>query len=88
MARVALTSAFVILSISAPLSASAQRGNPYVADGAAIRAGGALYGARCAQCHGDDAKDITGPDLTLLWAIGTNDDRVFQTIQDGVSGWH
>jgi len=86
MARVALTSAFVILSISAPLSASAQRGNPYVADQAAIRAGGAMYGARCAQCHGGDAKGITGPDLTLLWAIGTNDDRVFQTIQDGVSG--
>ena len=48
--------------------------------------GGASYGARCAQCHGGDAKGITGPDLTLLWAIGTSDDRVFQAIQAGVPG--
>ncbi len=86
MARVALASAFVILSISMPLPASAQGGNPYDGDRTAIRAGGAVYGARCAQCHGGDAKGISGPDLTLLWASGTSDDRVFQTIQTGVSG--
>jgi putative heme-binding domain-containing protein len=45
-----------------------------------------LYGARCAQCHGGDAKGITGPDLTLLWASGTSDDRVFRAIQTGVDG--
>jgi mono/diheme cytochrome c family protein len=45
-----------------------------------------LFGARCAQCHGGDAKGITGPDLTLLWASGASDDRVFQMIQTGVSG--
>jgi putative heme-binding domain-containing protein len=45
-----------------------------------------LYGTRCAQCHGGDAKGITGPDLTLLWATGTSDDRVFQVIQAGVDG--
>ena len=86
MARVALTSTVVILSLWTPLSASAQGGNPYDGDRTAIRAGGALYGARCAQCHGGDAKGITGPDLTLLWASGTTDDRVFQAIQEGVSG--
>ena len=86
MARTALTRVFLILSITAPLPASAQGGNPYEADRAAIRAGAALYGPRCAECHGADAKGINGPDLTLLWAFGTSDDRVFQVIQRGVSG--
>ena len=98
MVRLALTRAFPILFFSAPLwlaplwpaplsaapPASAQ--NPYETDRTAIRVGRALFETRCAQCHGGDAKGISGPDLTLLWAIGTNDDRVFQTIQMGVSG--
>ena len=86
MPRMLLTRGFLILSLSAPLSASAQGGNPYDADPAAIRAGAALYELRCAECHGADAKGISGPDLTLLWAAGTTDDRVFQEIQRGVSG--
>ena len=91
MVRLALTRVFLILYISAPLwpaplSASAQGGNPYEADGRAIRVGRALFETRCAQCHGGDAQGISGPDLTLLWAIDTNDDRVFQSIQLGVSG--
>ncbi len=89
----------LILAISAPLvlaplaaaplwqaPLSAQSVNPYEGDRTALRAGRALYEARCAQCHGGDAKGISGPDLTLLWAMGTNDDRVFQTIQRGVEG--
>ena len=86
MVRLPVTRLFLMLYAFAPLSASAQGGNPYDGDRTAIRAGGALYGTRCAQCHGGDAKGITGPDLTLLWAIGTSDDRVFQAIQTGVSG--
>ncbi len=86
MVRSTLTRLFLILYAFAPLSASAQGGNPYDGDRTAIRAGRALYGARCAQCHGGDAKGISGPDLTLLWAVGTSDDRVFRTIQTGVSG--
>ena len=86
MVDLPLTRLFLILSISAPLSASAQGGNPYEGDRTALRAGRALFEARCAQCHGGDAKGISGPDLTLLWAMGTNDDRVFRTVQLGVSG--
>ena len=95
MARIALTRLLLILFISAPLSAaalpaaplaSAQAVNPYEADRTAIRVGRALFETRCAQCHGGDAKGISGPDLTVLWAVGTNDDRVFQTIQLGVPG--
>ena len=70
--------------LGAPLSAQAV--NPYEADRTAIRVGRALFETRCAQCHGGDAKGISGPDLTLLWAVGTNDDRVFSAIQLGVSG--
>ena len=86
MVRSALTRVFLILSVSAPLSLSAQGGNPYEGDRTAIRAGAALYGTRCAECHGADAKGISGPDLTLMWASGTSDDRVFQVIRRGVSG--
>lgn len=60
--------------------------NPYEGDPAARRAGAALYGTRCAECHGADAKGISGPDLTALWAVGTSEARVFQTIRRGVPG--
>lgn len=86
MARLALPRLLLILSISAPLSVSAQGGNPYEGDRTAMRAGAALFGTRCAECHGADAKGISGPDLTLMWAAGTSDDRVFQVIQRGISG--
>ncbi len=76
------TRVFAMLCILVPLSLSAQG----FADPAASRAGGALYRLRCAECHGADARGISGPDLTLLWALGTSDDQVFQTIRSGVSG--
>ncbi len=81
-----LAGVFAILCISAPLAARAQSSNPYEADPTAIRAGHALYANRCADCHAADAKGATGPDLTLLWASGTNDERVFETIRRGVEG--
>ena len=86
MVRMLLTRVLIVLGISMPLPVSAQGGNPYDADPAARRAGAALYATRCADCHGADAKGIGAPDLTLLWASGTDDERVFRTIQRGVSG--
>jgi putative heme-binding domain-containing protein len=95
MVRITLTRLFLTLFVCAPLwavplsaapLASAQAVNPYEADRTAIRVGRALFETRRAQCHGGDAKGISGPDLTVLWAVGTSDDRVFQTIQLGVSG--
>jgi putative heme-binding domain-containing protein len=53
-------------------------------DPAALRRGGELFRERCAECHGADAKGVVGHDLTRLWASGTTDDRVFQTIRAGV----
>jgi len=78
------TIAFLLL-LTAPAAASAQV-NPYDGDPVAIRAGRALFANRCAECHGADAKGYSGPDLTLLWAFGTSDERVFNTIRSGVSG--
>jgi len=80
------TLALLLLAIGAPLSAAAQSGNPYDGDPAAVRAGRALYGNRCAECHGADAKGMNGPDLTALWAREIRDELVFQTIRSGVRG--
>lgn len=75
-----------VLACAIPLEAAAQGGNPYDGDPAAVRAGRALYGNRCAECHGADAKGRNGPDLTVLWARDIRDERVFQTIRSGVTG--
>src|SRR5947207_11675288 len=48
--------------------------------------GRGLFQTRCADCHGIDAKGVHGPDLTVLFANGATDDRVFQTIRRGVAG--
>lgn len=74
------------LSFFTPFVVLAQSANPYIGDTAAIRVGGALYGARCATCHGADAKGIVAPDLTRLWATGVEDHRVFQIVREGVPG--
>jgi putative heme-binding domain-containing protein len=50
----------------------------------AIASGSTLFRARCAECHGADAKGVAGHDLTRLWTLGTTDERVFQTIRNGV----
>jgi putative heme-binding domain-containing protein len=66
--------------------AAAQRVNPFESDAAAQRAGGALFAARCADCHGPDARGNRGPDLTTLWMRGATDERVFASIRNGVAG--
>lgn len=48
------------------------------------RSGEALFRERCSECHGTDAKGVAGHDLTRLWAAGATDERVFQTIRQGV----
>lgn len=75
-----------IFSLFAPIVVSAQNANPFIGDIGSIRVGGALFGARCATCHGADAKGIVAPDLTQLWAAGVEDYRVFQIVKEGVPG--
>src|SRR5215831_6378654 len=48
--------------------------------------GAALFQLRCADCHGVDAKGVHGPDLTVLFANGATENRVFETIRRGVPG--
>jgi putative heme-binding domain-containing protein len=80
-----LPRAIMLLMLATPMAVSAQA-NPFDGDPMAMRAGRALFANRCADCHGADAKGFSGPDLTLLWAEGTSDERVFQIVRDGVSG--
>src|SRR5580700_5948521 len=83
--RVALTFGTMVL-IAAGVTFAQDRapGTPPDADQAAVRTGGALFRERCAECHGSDAKGVTGHDLTRLWTSGATDERVFQTIRAGV----
>lgn len=73
-----------IVLVVATLAAAQERapGSPRAQDSAQTGAG--LFRDRCAECHGADAKGVAGHDLTLLWASGTTDERVFQTIRAGV----
>ena len=60
--------------------------NPLEGNRDAIRNGGAMFRTRCAGCHGPDARGDRGPDLTGLWASGVSDDRIFDTVRQGVPG--
>ena len=82
----ALLGAWVILCAIQPSAARAERGNPYEQDENAIKTGAALFAARCADCHGADAKGSRGPDLTRVWLAGGSDERVFGIIRSGVAG--
>lgn len=80
--------ALVVFSIVT--TASAQQTNPLASDPRAVLAGGVIFRAQCATCHGADAKGISSidaPDLTLMWTQpGMSENRVFTRIQAGVSG--
>jgi len=85
-----LTGALTILAPFAPplrVSAQAPAGrNPVEGNADAIRAGMGLFRARCADCHGIDARGVRGPDITQVWASGRTDDGLFKTIKGGVPG--
>jgi cytochrome c oxidase cbb3-type subunit 3 len=59
--------------------------NPLEGNPDAISAGGEFYGARCASCHGKDAKGTArASDLTQLWASGATDQQLGQSIRRGL----
>ena len=74
--------AMLVVAGASPLAAQA----PVPGPAETARVGETLYAARCADCHGADATGVRGPDLTRLWGTGATDDRVFQTIRQGVPG--
>jgi putative heme-binding domain-containing protein len=61
------------------------RKNPFEGDARAIQQGQALFRARCADCHGVDARGIRGPDLTTgQGASGGTDEQLFGVIRRGI----
>jgi putative heme-binding domain-containing protein len=81
-----LLAVFLLASATPARLAQDRPENPREGDPVAIRAGTALFQARCASCHGIDARGVVGPDLTTLWASGATDERLFRTIRRGVPG--
>lgn len=86
----AFASLAVIFLLSSVSIAQAQSSNPLASDPRAARAGGVIFRAQCATCHGADAKGISSidaPDLTLIWAQeGRSDGSVFASIRSGIPG--
>lgn len=82
---VALT-ALGLVAAAGTAGAQSPTTNPLAGDAEAIRGGTALYRARCANCHGIDARGVRGPDLTAVWAAGRTDDGLRQTIRRGIPG--
>ena len=80
---VAALSTFAAVSITAQ---NPPAGNPLTGNADAIRFGTGLYRARCADCHGMDARGVRAPDLTQVWASGRTDDGLFKTLRNGVPG--
>jgi putative heme-binding domain-containing protein len=78
--------ALALLLSTSVAAAQDSLANPHAGNPGAARAGRALFANRCAECHGADAKGISGPDLTGLWAAGRSEGRVFQTIRGGIPG--
>ncbi|MGE3179900.1 MAG: c-type cytochrome [Vicinamibacterales bacterium] len=75
------------LALAGVVDAQAQgKKNPFEGDPAAVKTGMGLFRARCADCHGIDAKGIRGPDLTQVWNSGRSDEGLFQTLRTGVLG--
>jgi putative heme-binding domain-containing protein len=69
-----------------PPAANPAKNNPHLGNREDIRQGMGLFRARCADCHGLDAKGYRGPDLTAALAGDMTDERLFQTIRKGVPG--
>jgi putative heme-binding domain-containing protein len=60
--------------------------NPFEGDAAAIKSGMGLFRARCADCHGMDARGVRAPDITQVWASGRTDEGLYGTIKNGIAG--
>lgn len=86
LALAALAVVHVSAAHAQPRPAPPPAVNPLQDDATAIRNGDAIFRARCAGCHGRDARGLTAPDLTGLWASGATDPQLFQIVRGGVPG--
>jgi putative heme-binding domain-containing protein len=74
------------MNAQAPAAQTPTARNPFEGETAAIKAGMGLFRARCADCHGMDARGVRGPDITQVWASGRTDEGLFTTIKNGIPG--
>ena len=81
LTRITLAAGVLAAAVS---SMAVGQDRPAPGDAGAVQAGGSLFRERCAECHGTDARGVAGHDLTRIFASGATDDRVFQTIRQGV----
>ncbi|MGE3176994.1 MAG: c-type cytochrome [Vicinamibacterales bacterium] len=81
---VVLVASVVLLGV--PAAHAQGKKNPFEGDPAAVKTGMGLFRARCADCHGIDARGVRGPDLTQVWNSGRSDEGLFSTIRTGVLG--
>jgi len=88
--RLLLRIGLLITSMIVASSAIAQDVNPLAGNIRAEYAGGVLFRAQCATCHGADAagiETINAPDLTRMWLDRSySDGQVFQIVRNGVAG--
>lgn len=76
--------ALLLVSLSAFAQTTVVK-NPSEGNADAIRSGSTQYAARCASCHGVDAKGaVGGSGLTGLWNSGATDQQLFQSIRRGL----
>lgn len=77
----------VTAAVSVGRAQEPTRKNPFEGDARAIQQGLALYRARCADCHGVDARGVRAPDLTTGQGVsGGTDEQLFGVIRRGVPG--
>ena len=86
MRRSTLIVAAVCLTLAcgASVQTSAQ-GNPFARDAEAVKSGMRSFRGRCARCHGNDARGIQAPDLTISASL-LDDSAMFRVIRFGVPG--
>jgi putative heme-binding domain-containing protein len=59
--------------------------NPLARDAEAVKSGMRSFRGRCARCHGNDARGIQAPDLTISASL-LDDSAMFRVIRFGVPG--
>ena len=87
--RAVLAGSCLLLTLGAgpALAQEPAKKNPFEGDAKAIQQGRALFRARCANCHGVDARGVLGPDLTTgQFRSGNADEQLFRVIRRGIPG--